>query len=378
MGLFHSAIFTRIILGVLCSGLLMGQVDAMPGAGIVRVANHDVLEVFSIPDLQRNHVSASCPSVGLQHGPNELWFGGIGGLFSYDEAQRRWLDWGGAAGKDPSITRIGGIGSDGTGRMWICYGDNRFAVLDAAQWRDANHLRPANIKSFGSRLIGGSNGKIWFVSPEGLVSFDGSQWAGPFNPSDALIETYNRIDRRNPNPEERRRAESLGVDVPPPALLVNQVASGIEDREACVWLGATIGILKYDQVTARWTVYENHGLFMGASHIWEDRYGRMWFADNNHHLAMYDRRADAWTGYDLEQRFPGEGVYALAVYVDAQGRVMIGSGPGIIILDDMTGEMTPMTVRLGGERLTGITAIIEDAKTRIWVGSCNAIFVMKQ
>jgi ligand-binding sensor domain-containing protein len=282
-----------------------------------------------------------------------------------------------------SLMWIHALTADKQGRIWVCHGfaTKRMAFLAGDQWRDANELRPSNITSLGRTLIAGPKGRIWFVSPEGLIGYDGRRWAGPFRAPELMVRTYNRFkliysdkDRAHLADIQERMHKRYGEEEPPPTPWTSEVYSGIQDRDGDIWLGATRGIWRFEERTGCWKVYPTHGLAEEVSLIFEDRYGRIWFSDSDAHLALYDKRKDAWTTYDLAF----EDAVVEAVYVDKQGKVMIGTELGIIILDERTREMKPLAVNLRGNLVHGISAISTDNQERIWIGTSEAILVLKR
>src|SRR5262249_45344470 len=129
---------------------------------------------------------------------------------------------------------------------------------------------------------------------------------------------------------------------------------------------------RFEDRTRDWKVYPMHALVEEVSLIYDDRYGRIWFADDAAHLAMYDKHKDAWTPYDLGF----QDAEVNAVYVDNHGTVIIGAPLGIILLDERAKKVRPLPVQLRGKLLRGISAISEDNQGRIWMGSYDEVFVL--
>jgi ligand-binding sensor domain-containing protein len=345
------------------------------------IAGHGLLKSFYLKDLRRKILAADAPRVVFEDPKGVFWFGGPHGLFSYDEPQERWINHGEAVDGIGSLTWINAIASDKQARIWACDGfiDRKTFLLDLGRWRDANQFRPSKISSIGRILIAGHNGRMWFVSPEGLIVYDGSSWSGPFNPSESSVQLYNgfKLTYADKGREEleaarermRKRSDDAQPTRPPwPA----EIHSGIEDRDGDVWLGATRGIWRFDQKARHWEIYSTHGLAEEVSLITEDRYGRIWFADADAHLAQYDKRKEKWTSYDLAY----DDAMVNAVFIDKDGQVLIGAEAGIIALEERTGKTKTLTASLNGKPVQGVSAIMEDSRGRIWVGTSEAILVL--
>lgn len=370
---------------LLCLAPQVAQVQTIRPAPVEQIAGHDLLKAFSSEELRRKLVIADTPDIIFQDSKGIFWFGGTRGLCSYDEKQDRWVDYSHAGGNSRANAAamaddewkpgwIGAICSDKQGRVWVHSVISKFAFLDGGRWHSVNDRLPPNISSLGCTLIAGLEGRIWFVSPQGLVVYDGRGWAGPFNPSDAAMRIYNQFEFTYADKDlAELMHQELGEKKLPP-LWESEVQSGIQDRDGDIWLGATRGIWRFEERTGDWKIYPMHGLVEEVSLIFSDRYGRIWFADAAAHLALYDKHKDTWTSYDLGL----EDADVDAVYVDKQGTVIIGAPLGIIILDERTKKMKPLPVRLGGKLLHGISAITEDNQGRIWMGSYDGIFILKQ
>jgi hypothetical protein len=222
------------------------------------------------------------------------------------------------------------------------------------------------------------------VSPHGLVAYDGSEWIGPYNPPEALQRIHNgrRVTHGDRDAEfadlRDRTRRDLGMPDPPPAPWPSEVASGLRDRDGNIWLGGARGIWRFEERQGVWKVYPTHGLAESVSGIFEDRFGRIWFADSRAHLAVYEKSKDEWAFYDLAERFPGQDATVETMYIDKQSKVIVSTRPGLLILDEITKEMTPVTVHVGDTRVHKISAITEDNKGRIWMGSYEGIFVLEQ
>lgn len=366
-----------------CIGPQVIQMQTRAELPVPQIAGHRVLRSFGIKELECKLILAGGPSVIFQESTGIFWFGGPHGLCSYDEKEDRWTDRSRGREAKTSIAWIKTLATDKQGKMWARYGFATETIAFSAgnQWRNANELRPSNITSLGRTLIVGRNGTVWFVSPEGMIGYDGSNWPGPFNPPAPLLQKYYRFKRIYGDKDlaeladiQERMRKRYGEEEPRPSSWTAEIYSGIQDRDGDIWLGATKGIWTFQKRTGAWRVYPTHGLTDAVSRIFEDRYGRIWFADSDAHLVIYDKHNDAWTSYNLEL----EDAVVEALYVDRQGQVIIGTDLGIIILDERIGKARPLTTYLGGSPMRGISAISTDNQGRIWLGTAEAIVVLQE
>ena len=344
------------------------------------IAGHAVAKAFP-SGYPEGTFLFSVPFKILQDTAGLFWLGGPYGLFTYDEKQDRWTDYTNTVGKR-SMMAIEAIGQDRQGRLWVERGvPGKFSFKDGSGWRDVSEVLPPKVTLLARPMISGNDGRMWFFALDGLVVLDGSRWMGPFKPPEEAMKTYHRLHLTYADPrrteqaalEERNRIRD-GDEGPPPPPWTYEVESGMQDREGDIWVGTRRGVWRFSERTGEWKVYPMHGLVVGVSLIVEDRYGRIWIADSHSHVALYDRSRDIWNSFDLMF----EDAAARALYVDKRGQVMIGAELGLVILNETTKKTTLLPVRLNGNRVSGITAIMEDKQGRIWMGSYEAIFVLKQ
>ena len=372
----------RVPIHVVLLCILLQGMEAQARLQSRTIAGHEVLKYFSLYELRRSVFAAAPPFVIFQDSSGIFWFGGPHGLFSYHEHEERWTSHEETVDGRGSLTWVQSIATDKRARIWACDGfvDRRTFLLDSGRWRDANQHRPSKFRPIGRILIAGHSGTIWFVSSEGLIAYDGERWSGPFSPPESTVQLYSQLkltyaDKQSETlaaaQEQMRKRYGDAEPTRPPWTA--EVHSGVEDRDGDIWLGATRGIWRFVQKARRWEVYSTHGLAEEVSLITEDRYGRIWFADADGHVVLYDKRNDRWTPYDLVF----DDATVNAIYVDRAGQTLIGTGAGIILLDEPTGKIRPLVAQVNGRAVRNVSAIMEDNQKRVWIGTSEAILVLR-
>ena len=358
------------VLFVLLSAVVLVVADQ--NVRVEKIAGHEVLRSFS--DAGGTSVIGTPTRVIFQDKVGSFWLGGYHGLCCYDEKRDKWINHSNAFGTS-SIHWVRSIGQDKRGRIWVSYRiECRFAVFDGGHWRSAEELLPANIKSLGQDMIVGTDGRIWFATPEGLIVYDGSTWTGPFKPPEAVLRDFMRLDLREFENDAPAPAGSPGANLPR-----FEVWSGLQDRAGSIWLGGKEALLRFNERSGQWEVYPTLGLVGQVSMRLEDRLGRIWVADAKAHLAVYDKAKNVWASYDLSRRFPQVRPNVDAVYVDKRGQVLIGTEVGLLALDERTKELIrPNTTGELSRFSSDVTAIQEDRNGRIWIATGNGVSILRQ
>lgn len=349
----------------------------------MRIAGHEMVKSFSLKELRKGVFAAAVPFVIFQLPNGTFWFGGPHGLFSYNEQEDRWTNHDETVDGRGSLSWVQSIAMDKRARIWACDGfvDGKVFLLDSGRWRDANQYRPSKVRSIGRILIAGHRGTVWFVSPDGLVAYDGEKWSGPFTPPESIVQLYNELKPAYAQKQSQELAaasaqvrKKYGDAEPTRPAWTAEIHTGIEDRDGDIWLGGTRGIWRFVQKANQWKVYTLHDLAEEVSLITEDRYGRIWFADADAHLALYEKDNDKWTPYDLVF----DDATVNAILVDSAGQTLIGTDSGIISLDERTGKTKPLALSVNGQPVHNVSAIMEDTQGRIWLGTSEAIVVLRE
>jgi len=69
-----------------------------------------------------------------------------------------------------------------------------------------------------------------------------------------------------------------------------------------------------------------------ANRIHEDRRGRLWFADDDGHLSVYDKKGESWSSHNLAKYFPQVRPGSIdAIYQDRANRMMFATEAGLIV-----------------------------------------------
>jgi ligand-binding sensor domain-containing protein len=317
-----------------------------------------------------------------------FWLGTAFGLYSYNEGTQVWLNRSTAFDEARAIWAVSAIAEDRSGRIWVRYGLTcEIAFYEKGNWKHGDELYPHRTGSLGRVLIGGKNGKLWFVSTAGLIAYDGHRWDGPFTPPQECIRGYDAL---GPTPSGRRAqfagADGIRTNETPPAW-TSQAWSGAEDLDGNVWLTADRAIWRFEVATRKWRIYPNSVLGVEGFWVTADGYGGVWFLSAKG-LVKYYKPGDRWTTYELAERLHLQSPVSMAVYVDQPGRVILGTLAGNFILDEKTGETSEVITHQGWGNQAGpapahvtrldISAVARDRQGRIWIACGDELLVVKQ
>src|SRR5262249_26827956 len=212
-----------------------------------------------------------------------------GYVWAYEEAGDKWAPLGRALNSTsrPSPEQMY---EDKQGRMWVRSGRGvpRFKYLDSGHWPYADDARPpVSINDRPVVLFCGRNGDLWFVSRSSLVKYDGEQWGATVAVPKAIDAEYAGLavryasdadadfaGQRNSFDALVRRQDGR------PAAATDTVSCGLEDRQGNIWLGARRGIIRFDYAKKAWTALPLPDKLTEIRRIYEDRIGRLWFADD--------------------------------------------------------------------------------------------------
>ncbi|HWX39560.1 MAG TPA: two-component regulator propeller domain-containing protein [Blastocatellia bacterium] len=326
-----------------------------------------------------------------------FWIGSPSGLYTYDEQRDQWADFNDP--QDPRAFRSpAAVCEDGDGRIWLREYNKEFRFFDGQSWRTADKLAPpVPLPADRSNMFSGIDGKVWFVTNSGLLTFDGERWAGPGLPPSSIDDAYARgpIAPKDQEDQERilRRAERqrelarrqarAGKEVStapePMARLLPNIFRGFQDRSGNVWLGARKAIVRLDPKKNDWTLMPP----MGCAGIWviyEDRRGRIWFADHEGHLSVFTPGAHDCRSYDLGVFFPQiQPKMITSIYEDKDGQIMVGTRAGGLVLFNEKDDRWRIVDRVTADLpLLSVTAIFEDNRGRIWIGMDDGLLVLEQ
>jgi signal transduction histidine kinase/ligand-binding sensor domain-containing protein len=245
-----------------------------------------------------------------------------------------------------------------------------------------------------STIIQGAGGFLWFATQYGLNRYDGYSFRH-FKHDDAdpgsLTESYVRVlfkdrdgvlwaasnemfDRYDPTTESfvHQRlnvSEHELVD-----KLVDTPRHISQDADRMLWVASGLGLVRVDPATGRATTFRHRDTdptSLSSDDVKSscvDRAGTLWVATAEGVDAL-DRNTGRVT-----MHVPLREPRAMSVHEDRSGRLWIihDSGDGLASLDRNSGVLTQYSFAQhpsAPDRLTGVSAILEDEDGQLWVGT---------
>lgn len=297
-----------------------------------------------------------------------------------------------------SDNNVFGICEDKNGNLWIATsgGLNKF---DRETGRFKRYLSDAkNPNSLSDNRINAMlidrAGIIWLATGKGLNKFDTN--------TELFTRYFN--DKSNPNSLNNNDVRSIyetktGVfwvgtlsglnryvkendnfivykheQANPRSLTEGVVLSIVEDNMEQLWIGTSTGLNKYNQKKARFQVFRhdpNDPNSLSKDNIYsmaEDKNNNVWIA------------LSTAVGGGLIEYKPGEqrfeslkdfNEYVSALFVDRDGKMLIGTAKGLFYLDTDKHTLTPFKNDSNDAGLKSAIAICEDRAGNLWIGTLN-------
>ena len=146
-----------------------------------------------------------------------------------------------------------------------------------------------------------------------------------------------------------------------------------EDRSGNVWIGFNRGLARYSKGSFKFFA-AGEGLPAGAiMDIFLDQLGRLWLASARSGLVRIDDPAaqhPTFFNYTTAQGLSSN--YAAVIVDDLQGRIYIGGGHGLDILDPTTGGVRHFTT-VDGLASGSFRAAFRDREGNLWFGMSNGL-----
>lgn len=329
------------------------------------IAGYRVLKKIDMRDqgLRTSFVSA----IMRDRSAGKYWIVTEIGLSLFDEKNGIW--------STARLSEIGApqfedtlIAQSGDGTIWVGVREsnpvagNGVLRYDGVRWqRLSNNDIPlpseptSKLTSPLSTFIEGRDGTVWFICLDGFVGFDGAKWT---------------TVKRFPNACASR----------------SRFSGGVVDLAGDVWLAGLRCIIRFSPASNEFKVFQlPKELSEGANLAYEDGRGRLWFADDQGHLAVYDKSTDSWTKHSILNNIQALGalinsshglLFVRAVVDDHAGNVLIGTSQGLVVYQENENRWQLFTPSNSILPSAAITTIVEDSIHRLWIGTSNGIVVL--
>lgn len=324
-----------------------------------QVAGHRVIRVYDRRDSQS--LSRGIEAI-FQDRKGLHWIGTFLGLDQYDETRDEW------ASNSPDKSRlldsaVRMIGESSDNRLWAIGSDTSppgkptVSVFDGERWSPYAAI-PQNLKYRISAVFPDRDGELWFALQDKLLKHDGRRW----------------------------------ISFRPPSDLLWLIQSGMQDSEGYIWLGTAKAVVRFDPEKQEWRKYPLSPLSFVTS-IYEDRQGRIWFSDKEGNCCVHDKRRTSWTHHNLLDRLPSSpapssGKRTLshtlafmrigvnAIYQDTASQILFATDRGLLTFLESENRWELFTPENGGLPSERILCITESGDGRIWMGTGNGIVVL--
>ena len=213
-------------------------------------------------------------------------------------------------------------------------------------------------------------GTLWFWAGDELRGYDGQKWFATKRVSDSF---------REPAPTEDTHLDPRKIVEPAKwnKKVRYEILDAIQDREGNLWLGMLSGVVRYQKQRDEWRRFSQ---IEQNEHIYEDKIGRLWFADWDY-VSLYDKAKDSINTFRLSDHFSVDrcsdsfpGLNCLVQ--DRRGQVFFGHGCGLLCYAEASGrwDLISLTdIGLDNE----VEDIIEDRTGRIWISTSGGLAVLE-
>jgi ligand-binding sensor domain-containing protein len=357
------------------------------------IAGHRIIRVFNAANSPiRRSFPGFRPGKLFQDNSGRYWIApslvGERIVVAYEETGERWTIFGEQQdARTPALHYSSGalipfeisrIGESREGQIWFAdrYTNRRrtsprpfLSSFDGKEWHqyeiDDAIREDTNIGFFRDAA-----GTLWFWSGEEVRSYNGKDWSTVKRISDSLKDL------------PRPKAQQLdSVKEGGPAKywthVQYEILDAIEDREGFWWLGTVGGIVRYQKQQKEWKRFPE---IKQNEHIYEDKAGRLWFADSDY-VSVYDKVRDSTKTFRLSDHisvdrcgdsFPGLN----CLLQDKRGQMLFGHGCGLLCYSEATARWDLISLTdIGLEN--EVEDIMEDRLGRIWISTSSGLVVLE-
>jgi len=369
---------------IVCASLWWAPAKGSGIESAPQVAGHRIIRVFSKSNSPIRGFPLGFDAGKLfQDRTGKFWVTpGVGTksiVEVYDEHNQQWTTFGDAAGTTSNLLHyreallphdVEHVGQSKDGRMWFADGSTNsykrplLTSFDGTQWQRFDFLE----KSTGYVRVGfrsDTEGTLWFWSGEELRNYDGARWSPTYRISEMFKEP---VPRNAAADRETVRYE---------------VFDAIQDRDKLWWFALVSGIVRYDKIRNVWKRFPQ---IEPNRQIYEDRSGRLWFADTDL-VSVYDKSKDSVRSFRLSDHLTTEHCgYSLptlrCMYQDKRGQMLFGHGCGLICYSETTSKwelihFNRIGLKDSDDESNAVNDIMEDRQGRIWISCSTAILVLE-
>lgn len=333
------------------------------------------------------------PRVIFQDEQNNFWLPNQLGLYEYDEGGNELSSFA-PEHERFSPRSIETICEDNKHRIWAFWSPgSSIRWFDGQRWHNGEELNPTVLSGPIYLMFGSSDRNIWFVGREGIVGYDGLSWGAPVRFTDALKSLYQRLPVRRAN-DSMAESEAIidefmrrgGAQHQEGEIdIASEVLSGLKDNKGDIWLAARRGLLRVDPHTNKWQVYALPSGLVEADKLCADTMGRIWYSDQHGHIAavMPDGSSTVvFNLFDYLERRPLDSYdstfYVLGIRQTRRNDLMFATERALFLYREKTKDILRLDTSNSCLPSDYVTAITEDRAHRLWIGTGNGIVVLDQ
>jgi ligand-binding sensor domain-containing protein len=363
-----------------------------------RIADHRILQVFdTVRDSNSGEfVRLIVPQVVFQDQKGLYWVGTLTDLYTYDDKTgiRKTIPGVNSADLHGGIEVICGTPD---GEVWFrSMLDKSLHVYDGKSCNKVESIQSLEIGGYPRAMFNGLN-RLWIALSKGVFSYDRQHWSSPLEPSPDIQRAYTILPAKYHNNlsielsmlkkrwENTRKAYKQIDEQQNNSLSITaEISVGIEDRQELLWFGTRRAILRYAIKDKEWRIYSLPEGIGEVFHLYEDRTGRIWFADSKGMVGVHDKRENTWSYYKPEDHFPNNPGSILpkfqitAIFQCKNLQMMIATTRGLVIFSESEKKWQTLTTQNSKLPDNHITLIKEDKDDRIWLGTGKALLILDQ
>ncbi|MBV8571970.1 MAG: response regulator [Acidobacteriaceae bacterium] len=254
-----------------------------------------------------------------------------------------------------SVAGVQGLFEDRDGRIWLSTIDRGLLRFDRERKTLTRYAHePGNANSLPSDTVytvfADAEGEMWVGTQNGF---------GRFQPGPPSFVDYKH-EPGNPN--------SLHNDM---------IWSVQADNEGSLWIGDEDGLNRFDARTGQYSFYQHNRRnpfslsYNKVAAIREDRLGTMWFGTYGGGLARFDRKTGRFFTYRHDPKDPGSlsSDSVVSLLIDERGTLWVGTqGGGLDRFDARTGRFTTYLNDVP-DTDSSLPVLFEDHAGMLWAGT---------